>query len=137
MKLSVLSVIIVILLYGCHPAAKETLANDNRISLRTDTVNVAKITDTLVAYSSTCRGCAFEMSTRFSVEDSLGVVKLYDVITKDKNPAGMNGGNVDKEIVIVPLKTGMTTIRLFRFYKEPETAKDSADYSTYTIDIKK
>ena len=45
-------------------------AVDNKISLRTDTINIVKLTDTLVIYESTCRGCAYEGSTNFGISRS-------------------------------------------------------------------
>ncbi|MBK8311990.1 MAG: hypothetical protein IPL04_14870 [Chitinophagaceae bacterium] len=56
------------------------------------------MTDTLVIYESTCRGCAFEGSTNFEISDSLGIIKLYDIITEDNNPSDMDGGSISKTL---------------------------------------
>jgi hypothetical protein len=128
------------LLISCtNNGKKETIPEDKRIVLRNDTVNVVKLTDTLVIYESTCRGCAYENSTAFAIKDSLDVVKLLTVETIDNNPDGMTGGNVSKHLIIIPVKTGSTTIKMYRFWEGvPSNMSDSIPYTeAYQIEVLK
>lgn len=123
-------------LFSCTNQAKEKEeVTDNRIALRTDTLNVVKLTDTLVIYESTCRGCAYETSTSFAISDSMNIVKLADIITTDNSPADMDGGSIRKDLVLVPQKTGIARIKLYKFWKQEKTAEDSARFATYTIEV--
>src|SRR5690242_11880965 len=127
----------IIVLLSCNNKKKETAeASDNRIALHSDTVNVVRLTDTLVIYESTCRGCAYESSTRFDIADSLGLVKLEKIITTDNNSPDMAGGNISKQLVLVPVKTGRTIIKMYKFWKEPATPEDSAKFVPYIIEVK-
>lgn len=109
---------------------------DNRIVLRTDSVNIIKLSDTMLIYESICRGCKYEGSVRFEIADSAAVVKLHAVNTHDNNHRDVQGGNVAKELVLVPVKAGSTKMKLYKFLS-PETAKeDSARYQIYTIEVK-
>ena len=108
---------------------------DNRISLQTDTLNVVKLTDTLVIYESTCRGCAYESSTNFAIADSMNIIKLADIVTTDNSPADMDGGSISKDLILVPQKTGTTIIKLYKFWKEEKTAADSARFVSYKIEV--
>ena len=109
---------------------------DNRIALHFDTLNVVKLTDRMVIYESTCRGCAYETSTSFGISDTLDIVKLSDIITIDNHPPDMAGGNISKELVIVPIKTGITTIRLYKIWGPQSAAKDSLNYTSYKIEVR-
>jgi hypothetical protein len=109
---------------------------DNRVVLKTDSINTVTLTDTTLIYESICRGCKYEGSVRFEIEDSSGVIRLLTVNTNDNNSGGMSGGNVGKELVLVPVKAGSTKMRLYKLLS-PETAnQDSARYQTYTIEVK-
>lgn len=119
-----------------HTTEQAEEAADNRIALRTDTLNVVKLTDTLVIYESTCRGCAYEKSTNFAISDSMGIIKLADIVTTDNSPADMDGGSISKDLVLVPQKTGMANIKLYKFWKQEKTAEDSARFITYKIEVK-
>lgn len=127
----------VVVIAGCNNNKEGKVTTKvNRIFLRTDSINVVKLSDTMLIYESICRGCKYESSVRFEISDSLAVVKLQDVITNDSNPDGMSGGNVGKELVLVPAKAGNTNIKLYKFLS-PETAKeDSARFQVYTIEVK-
>jgi hypothetical protein len=127
-----------ILLYSCKNKEKTANIKDNRIYLHSDTLNVATMKDTMVIYESTCRGCAYEGSTAFVIKDSLNIVKLEGVETHDNNPEKMSGGNVSKTLVIVPLKTGSTTIKMYKFWKGvPSEMTDSiAPTATYKIEVR-
>lgn len=114
--------------------AKEV--TDNKIALRTDTINVVKLTDTLVIFESTCRGCAYEKSTSFAINDSMNIVELVDVITTDNSPADMAGGSIRKNLILVPVKQGVTNIKLYKFWSENKTAEDSARFYSYKIEVK-
>lgn len=126
---------------SCNNSAKEVVddkkeADDNKISLRTDTINIVKLTDTLVIYESTCRGCAYERSTNFAITDSMNMIKLTDIITTDNSPADMDGGSISKDLILVPQKTGTTIIKLYKFWREEKTAADSARFDSYKIEVK-
>ena len=109
---------------------------DNRIALRTDTINVVKLTDTLVIFESTCRGCAYERSTNFAINDSMNMIRLADIITTDNSPAEMDGGSISKDLILVPVKPGTTNIKVYKFWSEEKTAKDSARFTSYKIEVK-
>lgn len=128
-----------IVLSACNTRSNfndETKPN-NWITLHSDSVNVVKLTDTLVIYSAVCRGCEYEKSTEFSISDSLGIVELKSIETIDNNPSNMDGGSINKNLIIVPRKTGQTMIKLYKFWNEPINAEDSAIFTTYIIEVKK
>ena len=109
---------------------------DNKITLRTDTINTVKITDTLVIYESTCRACAYEISTNFAISDSMNIIKLADVITTDNSPPNMDGGSINKDLILLPIKTGTTNIKVYKFWMQEKTAADSARFTSYKIEVK-
>ena len=109
---------------------------DNKISLRTDTVNLVKLTDTLVIYESTCRGCAYETSTNFAISDSMNIIKLADIVTPDNSLPDMAGGSISKNLILVPVKTGTTNIKVYKFWTMEKAAKDSARFASYKIEVK-
>jgi hypothetical protein len=121
-------------IFSCTNSEKEVA--DNKIALRADTINVVKLTDTLVIYESTCRACQYETSINFAISDSMNIIKLLDVITTDNNSPEMNGGSISKTLVLVPLKTGVTTARLYKFLTMEKTAQDSARATSYKIEVK-
>ena len=84
----------------------------------------------------TIRRIGDKQSTNFGISDSLGVIKLEDVITRDSNPDNMDGGSVSKTLVLIPTKTGTTTFKLYKFWEQLHTAKDSARFTTYTVEVK-
>ena len=108
---------------------------DNRIALRTDTTNTVKLADTLVIFESTCRGCAYEASTNFAISDSMHIIKLADILTTDNSPADMDGGSISKDLILVPQKIGTTIIKLYKFWTQEKTAKDSARFTSYKIEV--
>ncbi len=135
MKLTVLIGIITLFLSCNNNDKNAALLKDTRISLRSDTVNVVRLTDTLVIYESTCRGCAYEGSTHFAVTDSMNIIQLDKVITTDNSSPDMAGGSISKDLVLVPVKTGTTTIRLYKFWSQQTSAKDSLNFKLYTIKV--
>ena len=134
MKKLFLFLFISIVIFGCTNNNKDVA--DNKIALRTDTINVVKLSDTLVIYASTCRGCEYERSTNFAISDSMNLIKLIDVNTIDNSPSGMDGGSVAKDLILVPIKTGITNIKLYKFWTMEKTAKDSARFKSYQIEVK-
>ena len=137
MKTFLIPVIVLLSLVACNNKGKEPeKRKDTRVALRSDTTNVVKLTDTLLINESTCRGCAYEVSTRFSISDSMGIVQLLRVETTDNNSPDIAGGNVQKDLVLVLLKTGTTTIKQYKFYGSEPQAKDSANFNRYTIDVR-
>ena len=137
MKTIFLFAFVFIIFARCNDDKKtKGLKEDKRIALKTDSINVARLADTLVIYEGTCRGCEYEGSTRFDVSDSLGIIKLLDVITNDNNPVDMDGGSISKELILVPLKIGTTSIKLYKFLSEKTISEDSARFKTYTIEVR-
>jgi hypothetical protein len=127
----------VVFLLCCTNSKKEAISiKDSKVMLYTDTINVVKLSDTLVIYESTCRGCKFEQSTLFDISDSLGIIKLLNVVTTDNNPPAMNGGSVSKDLILVPQKTGSTRFRLYKFWGTETAAKDSAMFTTYAVEVR-
>ena len=124
----------VMLLISCSNSDKKAVEKDNKIALHADTLNVVRLTDTLVIYESTCRGCAYETSTSFDISDTAGIIKMHAIITTDNSAPGTDGGNISKDIILVPQKTGSTVVKLFRFLK-PDS-KDSTDVKLYSIEVK-
>ena len=128
------SAFMIIGIISCNNGTPDVV--DKRIPLRTDTINVVKLSDTLVIYESTCRGCAYEASTNFSISDSMNMIRLINVITTDNNSPEMDGGSISKKLVLVPVKTGTTNIKLYKFWQMERTAKDSALFTSYKIEVK-
>ena len=130
-------IILSLLIVSCNNNdTKKEKIKDTKISLRSDTINVVKLSDTLVIYESTCRGCAYEGSTSFDISDSLNIVRLQGIVTTDNNSSDMAGGSISKDLILVPMNTGTTTIKMYKFWKEPATAADSAGFKTYTIEVR-
>jgi hypothetical protein len=127
--------LISIVVTSCSNNTKDIVA-DNRIALRTDTINTVKLTDTLVIFESTCRGCAYERSTDFAISDSMNIIKLFDIITTDNSPTDMDGGSISKDLILVPVKAGSTSIKVYKFWAQEKTAKDSANFTSYKIEVK-
>ncbi len=100
-------------------------------------LNKVSLKDTLWITESTCRGCEFENSTNFDIEDSAGLVKLVSIKTTDDAPANTDGGSISKTLILVATGTGTTTIKQYKYYGNEMTAKDSANYKSYSIEIKK
>lgn len=99
--------------------------------------NTAGLNDTLVIYENVCRGCAYENSTQFDIEDSMQLVTLQKIETIDNNPADMDGGTIDKHIYLVPVKTGITKLKLYKLSTQDHTAADSLSFTVYDLEIKK
>jgi hypothetical protein len=119
---------------SCTNNTKEVV--DNRITLRTDTINIVKLTDILVIYESTCRGCEYEKSTNFAISDSMNIIKLEDVVTTDNSPSNMDGGSINKDLILVPVKPGTTNIKVYKFWQQEKKAADSARFTSYKIEVK-
>jgi hypothetical protein len=107
------------------------------VVLQQNEVNKVTLKDTLWISESTCRGCAYENSTSFDVEDTAGLIKLVSIKTTDETSGDADGGSISKTLILVPTGIGTTTIKQYKYYSEPMTAKDSANYKSYSIEIKK
>jgi hypothetical protein len=130
------TILVTLGLFGsCSNDEKETV-DDKRIVLRSDTLNVVKISDTLLIQENTCRGCAYENSTDFEITDSLGIIGLNSIVTTDNNPANVDGGSISKLLVLVPLKTGKTTFKLYKFHDPERNSQDSTNPISYSVDVK-
>src|SRR5438045_3489157 len=107
-----------VFLFGCEHLKKHFGLGNNAgkpVQLKKEGLNVVTMSDSMVIYEGVCRGCAYENSTRFVIEDTAGVVALDHIITKDNNSEDVNGGNINKNLVILPKKPGTTTIKLYKF----------------------
>lgn len=138
MKQQLVFIATAIVLLNCAIKKKEAGKKDNRIYLQRDTLNVVRLTDTMVIYESTCRGCAYESSTAFAIKDSLGVIKLETIETSDNNSPDVAGGNISKLLILVPVKAGITNIKMYKFWKGvPSVMNDSLPFTTYQIEVRK
>ncbi len=136
-KIFLLPVIAVTLLYCTDSKKEEAEIKDTKISLHSDTINVVKLSDTLIIYESTCRGCAYETSTAFAVKDSFDIIKLLRVETDDNNSPDMAGGSVSKHLILVPAKTGKTILKMYKFWQGvPADVNDSLPFTPYQIEIR-
>lgn len=124
-------------LIACNSTKQSDSFRNIRIDLRSDTINVVKLTDTLQIWKSVCRGCADEYIPRFDISDSLNIIEWIRTETVDNNPPDVDGGSLSKFIVMKPKKTGTTTIKFYRFMGEINAAKDSSDYTLYQITVTK
>ena len=120
----------------CNNNKQKVTEKDNRIYLRTDTLNVVKLTDTLVIYESVCRGCAYEGSTYFSINDSMGNIVLQEVITKDNHSPDVAGGNISKILILTASTIGKSSFKLYKFTNGLPTEKDSAIFTRYNVEVK-
>ena len=127
---------VILVLPACSNKKGKTGTDDKKIVLRPDTINTVKLSDTLLIAESTCRGCEYEASTSFEIQDSLDIIKIYDIITKDNNPGNVEGGSVSKTLLLLPQKTGTTTFKLYKFWSPETRSEDSAHFSSYTIEVK-
>lgn len=119
--------------FSCH--SHDQAKDRNKVYLTKDKLNVAKLTDTLVISESTCRGCAYEYTTHFDIDDSLGLVRLDRIMTTDSNHQD-TAGAINKDLFLVPVRTGSTRIKLYKYYSQKPTAGDSAHYAVYPVEIK-
>jgi hypothetical protein len=136
MKKIMLIGIISTFLFCCNNKDADSTKTTNRVVLRTDVLNMVKVTDTLVISESVCRGCAHEGSTYFSINDSTDNIVLHQVITKDNNPSDVAGGNISKTLILIPTRPGTTNFKLYKFVNGLPTAKDSAIFTRYPVEIK-
>lgn len=129
---------VLIFLLCCTNAKKEKTADTKaKVMLRTDSINIVRLTDTLVIYESTCRGCAYETSTAFAIKDSFEMVKLLTVETVDNSSPDMAGGSISKNLLLVPVKTGSTNLKMYKFWEGiPSSMSDSLPFTTYNIEIR-
>jgi hypothetical protein len=125
-------------IWQCTNSKKEVNNRiDSKILLRADIVNMVKLTDTLLINQSVCRACAYEQSTHFEISDTVGIIQLINIITTDNNPSNVDGGSINKDLLLMPVKTGITTIKMWKFDVERPSAEDSARFSSYTIEVTK
>ncbi len=101
--------------------------------LRQDTLNMVKLSDTLIIFEGTCRGCQYEHD--FFIKDTADIISLVSIETKDYNPPDMDGGSMDKNIILKPLKTGKTTFKLYKFFGPERSAEDSARAINYPVEV--
>lgn len=104
--------------------------------LRSDTMNLVTMADTMIIFEGACRGCEYEGTISFSVVDSMEIVELSRVETYDDNPSDMAGGSVNKNLILVPKKTGNTIIKVCKFLTQPISKEDSSDCTNYSIEVR-
>lgn len=130
-------IVFALLIFSCTNS-KNKDQDKNKVYLSAGKLNTAKLTDTLVINESTCKGCDSEYSTHFDVSDSLGIVTLERIQTTDNNDSSKEqGATVKKDLFLVPVKTGKTQIKLYRYYGTRATAQDSMRFTVYNVEIKK
>lgn len=105
----------------------------NMKELLQDTVNVVKLSDSLIIFEGTCRGCRYEHD--FFIKDTAAIIDLVSIETRDYNPSDMDGGSMDKNIILKPLKTGKTTFKLYKFFGPERTAEDSTSATIYSVEV--
>ena len=54
---------------------------------------------------------------------------------KDNTSPDMDGGSLQKYILLVPEKTGTTRFKLYSFLEQPPTAEDSTRFTEYSLEI--
>lgn len=124
------------LLICCNNEPGDKTGSNKWVALRSDTLNVVKLTDTLVVFESTCRGCAYETSTYFSLADSTGIIRLDKVITGDNNSPDVAGGSISKTILMFCARPGKTSFKLYKFWNSNPAAKDSALFTRYNVEVR-
>jgi hypothetical protein len=122
-------------LLSCNNHSGEERVNKWTL-LRADTLNVVHTNDTMAVIESVCRGCAYEQSTHFSVADTSGIVRLERIVTHDNSPSNTDGGSISKDLLLLPVKTGRTTIKVFRFTMDQPNSEDSTKFTLYEIEVK-
>lgn len=129
------SALIIITSCANNSNTKETIEKpDTRISLQADSVtNTVKLSDTLVIFDGTCRGCAVENSTNYAISDSNNIVKLATIKTIDYSSPDTDGGSVSKEIEITPIKTGKTVMNFYKYYQSE--INDTVFVKKYIINV--
>ena len=55
----------------------------------------------------------------------------------DNNSDDMEGGSISQDVLLKPVRTGTTTIKLYKILSPGTAKEDSAQFRTYTITIKK
>jgi hypothetical protein len=48
----------------------------------------------------------------------------------------MDGGSINKDLILVPEKTGITIFKLYKFWTQEKTAADSARFTSYKIEVR-
>ncbi|RTL58319.1 MAG: hypothetical protein EKK37_08245 [Sphingobacteriales bacterium] len=136
MKL-LITMIYLLLLSTCVSRNEKYTGDDSRVVLYRDSSITVKLTDTLIIYESVCRGCQYENSTTFEIEDSTSTIKLVDIITRDNNPGNKDGGSISKKLLLVPQKTGAANFKLYKFNTgNPGDHRDSSFYVRYKVVVK-
>lgn len=123
---------------GCKNYKQDTNASlkNNWIMLRSDTMNLVRISDTMIIIESACRGCVYEATTSFSISDSMGMLELSHIETLDHNSPEMAGGSISKNLILVPKKNGKTVIKVYKFLRQPINKEDSSNCTNYSIEVK-
>ena len=134
---TVIILTIIVSLVACNSAKQSDSFRNKRIDLRSDTINVVKLTDTIQIWKSVCRGCADEYIPRFDISDSLNIIEWIRTETVDNNPPDVDGGSMSKFIVMKPRIAGTTTLKLYQFMGHKNTVEDSANYTLYQITVTK
>jgi len=108
----------------------------DHIVLSENGINKVSMRDSLWVEAFTCRGCAYEHSTSFDVDDPARLVKLVSIKTANDKSTNTDGGSINKTLILVPTRTGKTTLKVYRFY-DTKQQQDSSDFKSYDIEIKK
>lgn len=142
MKRIIKVIVAISILFSCN-----TKKVDNRKKLNPNDTNYVSLKDTLVIFTSACKGCEFSATYQFV--DSLGIIKETNSKSIDNCPE-CDGGSYQLEIEFVPLKTGKTTLKMYQHeytinsvdisdtldYEQKPMIMDSTLIATFLIEIK-
>lgn len=112
-------ILAIAVLYSCN-----TKIIDNRKQLTSEGENVVHLGDKLVVFTSSCKGCEFETTYRFT--DSLGIIKQVESKSYDDCP-DCDGGSYRVEVEFIPLKTGRTVLKMWAISEKVITSEGSDD----------
>jgi hypothetical protein len=133
MKRSIQLILILFLVFSCETQDSQLKkTTGKRIILNPYYDNVAKLNDTLIISESTFRNCEYEELTDLKIEDSLNLIKLGEIVSTEHKSPNRKRTTIGKDLLLVPVEKGITTIKLYRFYKQEVFARDTGFY-TITI----
>lgn len=133
------SIVLLFFVFSCHENSNANKKKYNHFTeLQKDSVNVVKLGDSLVIFEGTCRGCEYEESTTFEIEDPEGLMVLERVETVDYSHSNVDGGSISKTLILTSQKTGNTQLKVFKFYDpddEELKSKDALHFVSYKIKV--
>jgi hypothetical protein len=132
-----------IIIFACYTLLscknQETIKHDkvNGITLQSDSLNIVKLTDSLVIYETLCGGCNDDtMRASFDIQDSEGLLKAQEERTVSDRRPGKEDNPVLKTFILVPLNTGSTKLSVSKYWHQPGATEDSESHKEYLIEIR-